>query len=236
MFGTGVDISRLGLMVMHGQPKTSSAYIQATGRVGRNSPGLVVTLLRPSRPRDLDHYEFFIGYHRALHRWVEPVTVAPYSSRTRERTFGPMQVALLRQSAILDGIPVPEFWRLEQRLNGGRIISSADRMATERTVPLMKQMAGVLESRSQSQPDGRRPRQSVALNDAGSELDRWRSVAMSSTDADPLVYSEGSSLRSPHRSVVLGDPQHKQFMLPEAFSNAPQSLRDVEGTTGVYIP
>jgi len=235
MFGTGVDISRLGLMVMHGQPKTSSAYIQATGRVGRDSPGLVVTLLRPSRPRDLDHYEFFTGYHRALHRWVEPVTVAPFSSRTRERTLGPVQVALLRQSTRVDGYPVPDHWRIEQRLNGGRWFSSAGRMASERNHQIMQHISAVLERRAQSQPMARRPRANVVKLDAGSELDRWRSVAMSSSAAEPLVYAEPAALRPPRLSVVLGDPQHRQHLLPEAFPNSPQSLREVEATTGVFV-
>jgi ATP-dependent helicase YprA (DUF1998 family) len=79
MFGTGVDIDRLSLMVVHGQPKTTASYIQATGRVGRKTSGLVLAFFRASRPRDLDHYEFFTGYHRALYRHVEPVTVAPFS-------------------------------------------------------------------------------------------------------------------------------------------------------------
>src|SRR5262249_13024935 len=93
MFGTGVDVDRLGLMVVHGQPKTTATYIQATGRVGRSGGGLVVTFLRASRPRDLDHYEFFTGYHRALYGYVEPITVAPFSPRARERCLGPVMAA-----------------------------------------------------------------------------------------------------------------------------------------------
>src|SRR5262249_21920 len=103
MFGTGVDGPRLGLMVVHGQPKTSSAYIQATGCVGRETGGLVVTFYRASRPRDLSHYEFFVGYHRELYRHVEPVTVNPFSPRARDRSLGPVAVALLRQAVELPG-------------------------------------------------------------------------------------------------------------------------------------
>ncbi len=119
MFGTGVDVNRLGLMVVHGQPKTSSAYIQATGRVGRQQGGLVVTFFRVSRPRDLDHYEFFTGYHRMLYRAVEPVTVTPYAPRARERGCGPLTVALLRQARQIDGYPVQEDWQMQQRIQGG---------------------------------------------------------------------------------------------------------------------
>ncbi len=73
MFGTGVDIPRIGLMVVNGQPKTTSAYIQASGRVGRNNGALVVVFYRATRPRDLSHYEFFGGYHRQLHKFVSPL-------------------------------------------------------------------------------------------------------------------------------------------------------------------
>jgi hypothetical protein len=115
MFGTGVDIDRLGLMVVHGQPKSSASYIQATGRVGRQAGGLVVTFLRAARPRDLDHYEYFTGYHRSLYKHVEPVTVAPFSPRARDRAFGPICVAALRQASTLSGAAVDDEWRVQQR-------------------------------------------------------------------------------------------------------------------------
>src|SRR5204862_8227411 len=111
------------LMVVHGQPKTSSSYIQATGRVGRVRGGLVVTFYRASRPRDLSHYEFFAGYHRELYRHVEPVTVNPFSPRARDRALGPIAVAVLRQATEFPGVPSPiqvqGAWRIQQRYIGG---------------------------------------------------------------------------------------------------------------------
>ena len=97
MFGTGVDVSRLSLMIVHGQPKTTSSYIQATGRVGRSLPGLIITSLSPTRPRELNHYEYFTGYHLQLYRGVEPVTVYPFAPRARDKGLGPLCVAHLRQ-------------------------------------------------------------------------------------------------------------------------------------------
>lgn len=98
MFGTGVDVDRLNLMVVSGQPKTTAQYIQSAGRVGRDKGGLIISYLRSSRPRDLDHYERFIGYHSQINRHVEAVTVRPFAKPVLERAGGPVQLAWLRNS------------------------------------------------------------------------------------------------------------------------------------------
>ncbi len=97
MLSVGIDISRLGLMLMNGQPKTTSEYIQATSRVGRGKvPGLVVTLLRASKPRDRSHYEAFRPYHEALYRRVEPTSVTPWSLASRDRSLSAALVMMIR--------------------------------------------------------------------------------------------------------------------------------------------
>jgi hypothetical protein len=100
MLSVGIDIGRLGVMLMNGQPKTTSEYIQATSRVGRaTTPGLVVTLLRSAKPRDRSHYEHFRGYHEALYRHVEPTSVTPWSASSRERSLQAALVLLVRHGA-----------------------------------------------------------------------------------------------------------------------------------------
>jgi hypothetical protein len=96
MISVGVDINRLGLMAVMGQPQSTSEYIQATSRVGRRYPGLVITMLNAAKSRDRSHYESFRDFHAALYRQVESSSVTPFSSQARSRALHAVLVALAR--------------------------------------------------------------------------------------------------------------------------------------------
>jgi len=99
MISVGVDVDRLGLMAVMGQPKTTAEYIQATSRVGRRFPGLVVTLYNWARPRDLSHYETFEHYHATFYQHVEALSVTPFASRALDRGLSAVLVSLVRLAA-----------------------------------------------------------------------------------------------------------------------------------------
>jgi hypothetical protein len=229
MFGTGVDIDRLSLMIVHGQPKTTASYIQATGRVGRKKAGLVVTFLKSTRPRDLDHYEFFTGYHRALHKYVEPVTVAPFSPRACDHALGPVAVAVLRNGASVEATRIdpswaPEsgYWKPTSSQSGSRL------MKTGRSAPELRIIAEIFESRAGKQPSGRKRAPNATENDVESFYEKWENVAKMEPS---LLYSEPSFNYVPSNAVVLGDEQHLQHKKRVVAENTPQSMREMESTT-----
>ena len=96
MISVGVDVPRLGLMLVNGQPKSTAEYIQASSRVGRGLPGLVVTLYNFGRPRDVSHFEHFRFYHGTLYRNVEATSVTPWAPRARDKALHAVVAAAVR--------------------------------------------------------------------------------------------------------------------------------------------
>jgi hypothetical protein len=96
MISVGVDVGRLGVMVVAGQPKATAEYIQATSRVGRRAPGVVITVYNWTRPRDLSHYERFEHYHATFYQQVEALSVTPFAPRALDRALSAVFIALVR--------------------------------------------------------------------------------------------------------------------------------------------
>jgi len=215
MFGTGIDIQRLGLMLVTGQPKTTSSYIQSTGRVGRKKGALVVVYFRATRPRDLSHYEYFIRHHVQIHRTVESPTVYPFSPTAVDKALGPNLVAMLRN---MRNPTTP--WN---RKNSSRS------MRTASGDPEMDVIMNFVEDRVNRQPEKRKPEDITKeiLDKLSSNIATWRSMA---TDEPELPYW---TIAQETPAVVLGDLIHENDGADDVvFSNSPQSLRDLEGETG----
>jgi hypothetical protein len=163
MISVGLDIPRLGLMVVLGQPKTHAEYIQATSRVGRDDerPGLVVTLLNFHKPRDRSHYERFRHYHETFYRAVEVSSVTPFSARALDRGLAGAVVALARHREALLTPP-----------------RGAEQIATVRGVLEPRVLAAFLD-RVRDQPiaeEERDERLRSVQNRVVDLLDSWRKV------------------------------------------------------------
>ncbi|MGH3401540.1 MAG: DISARM system helicase DrmA [Streptosporangiaceae bacterium] len=102
MLQVGVDVQRLGLMVVTGQPKNTAEYIQATSRIGRDRtrPGLVMTIYQWTRPRDLAHLEAFGYDHSTFGLKIEGLTTTPFSDRALDRGLTGVLVTAMRHSGM----------------------------------------------------------------------------------------------------------------------------------------
>lgn len=123
MIAVGVDIPRLNVMSISGQPKTTAEYIQASSRVGRQSPGIVLTLYNQAKNRDRSHYENFKDYHQAYYKYVEATSVTPFSLPALEKTLDSVVIALMRgqyfknkNEAYFDADAEKCFYDIQQKL------------------------------------------------------------------------------------------------------------------------
>lgn len=101
MISVGIDVARLNVMLMVGQPKLTSEYIQASSRVGRSFPGVAFVQYDATKSRDRSHYERFRAYHDSFYRFVEPTGATPFSKPARERALHAVIATLLRHKESL---------------------------------------------------------------------------------------------------------------------------------------
>ena len=110
MISVGVDIPRLGTMLINGQPRTTAEYIQASSRVGREYPGIVVISYNHTKSRDRSIYETFLNYHQSIYKYVESSSITPYSKGSRERCLPSVLIGL----ATAFGIEGPELTQSDE--------------------------------------------------------------------------------------------------------------------------
>ena len=222
MISVGLDISRLGLMVVLGQPKTHAEYIQATSRVGRDDrrPGLVVTLLNAYKPRDRSHYERFRHYHETFYRSVEVSSVTPFSARALDRGMAGALVALSRH--------------IEPKLTAS---GSAERLGDVRTT-IEGTLIEVFQQRVEDQPldeEELQERLHSVRSRVADLLDSWLAVVDGYRNVNTAMkYQryEPPDTASPLLREMLDkefeSSHHRKF-------RTNRSLRDVEPSVQLYI-
>jgi hypothetical protein len=222
MISVGLDIPRLGLMVVLGQPKTHAEYIQATSRIGRDDdrPGLVVTLLNIHKPRDRSHYERFCHYHATFYRAVEVGSVTPFSARALDRGFAGALVGLARHAEA----------RLTPPQGAGAIAEV--RAALERRL-----LEAFLE-RVRAQPiedeAEREERLRSVQNRIVDLLDAWLKVVADYQQAGVAVQYQPYELDQPR--PLLRDMLDQDFASePHRKFRVSRSLRDVEPEVNLFL-
>jgi hypothetical protein len=217
MISVGVDVDRLGLMAVMGQPQTTAEYIQATSRVGRRHPGLIVTLFNAARSRDRSHYEQFASYHSALYRQVESTSVTPFSSRARDRGLHAVLVGLARLM-IEDARENTSAQNIEGYLDQVEELCEA----------VLERVRNVAPEELEGTRD-----------DLEYDLGRWRKLADGrdpDLGDDPLVYEarysfKRSEPRAPDTALLRS---HSDEDLDDAFDTL-WSLRDVDVESDLYL-
>lgn len=224
MISVGLDIIRLGLMVVLGQPKTSAEYIQATSRVGRdpNRPGLVVTLLNIHKPRDRSHYERFTAYHASFYRNVEATSVTPFSPRAMDRALAASVVALARQGFSLMTPPQGAAQILQRR-------TELDIVATR------------FADRASDQDNSLSAAERQAIHTAvkslcGDLLDDWLKIAKQAQQEGSSLQYQKETVSAPRRLLYdFLDPELPNLHRIQQRFRANRSMRDVEPEVEVFV-
>jgi hypothetical protein len=215
MISVGLDIRRLGLMVVQGQPKTAAEYIQATSRVGRDHlrPGLVVAVLNLHKPRDRMHFEQFAQFHRTFYRAVEATSVTPWAARALDRALAAVVVAAARH---VDATLTPE----------AAVAQLKDQLGTRTAV------RDAIVGRA---PDhliaGGRAALSSLIDDL---LDAWIQTAdEQAAGGNVFAYARR---KSPHRLLHMPlEPEIANLRKPHRHFVAGRSMRDVEPSVALKV-
>lgn len=207
MLSVGIDINRLGIMAVYGQPKQHAEYIQATSRVGRKNPGIVFALLSQLNTRDKSQYEAFRYYHQSNYEQVEPTSVTPFSYRAVEKALHAAYVAIVRHR--------------EPSLRCNESVSlfrAKDQVPTEAKEYLLKRIRNISED---AVPYARGWLQEY--------INEWEKRAIESPDN--FLYTITPKQKNTYHSLLYSAEEGEQGEFPSTLN----SLRNVEPQCNVYI-
>jgi Helicase conserved C-terminal domain. len=216
MLSVGVDIQRLGLMMINGQPKNHSEYIQASGRIGRRAPGLIITLYNPLKPRDLSHYENFKYYHSTFFKNVEPISLTPFAKRARDAGLFGVLVGLIRN---LVPIMASNTSAKRMRLNNTQIKNQIDEIKNE-----FSSRVGIIDP----------PELQSTLDQIDSLFKLWEKYA--TFENTPLIYKATQYTKKAEKqnnNYLLKSIEQGQQGLKE-IPATPMSLREAEQEQQLY--
>ena len=224
MISVGLDIIRLGLMVVFGQPKTSAEYIQATSRVGRDHerPGLVVTILNIHKPRDRSHYERFTAYHESFYRSVEATSVTPFSPRALDRGLAGTLVSLVRLGHLSMTAPRGAGEILKERIKLDSVVDCIASGARDHTT-LPPEEADQLRQRVRQR--------------ASNLLDDWSKVAhdLSQSGVGLQYQVEVGAAQRLLYDFLSSELRNLPPQSPKMKFRANRSLRDVEPSVNLWV-
>ncbi|WP_287016986.1 helicase-related protein [Gordonia sp. (in: high G+C Gram-positive bacteria)] len=210
MISVGVDIDRLGLMTVMGQPQASAEYIQATSRVGRQHPGLVVTIFNSARSRDRSHYESFRPFHQALYRAVEATSATPFAARARDRGLHGVLIAMAR-------LLIPEM-----STNNSAYLADVNWDDLTKVAALIKERVSKVESGETDDTDG----------EVANLLDVWSNAG---EEREYMRYQnknlEAALLVRPEEALVNDEIEYSMRDVPWPTL---QSMRDVDAESSLY--
>lgn len=219
MISVGLDITRLGLMVVNGQPKATAEYIQSTSRVGRDDakPGLVITLFNCFKPRDRSHYERFTNWHEAFYRSVEVGSVTPFAPRALERALSAALVGLVRQGVAGMGQGPSAHAILARRNELESVVS-----------PFVDR--ALLHDSSLSAEEREALGIAVGAYLRGL-LDSWEKVAKADDESDLTLHYTAKEKRGQSGTALISAPLERDIQSPIAHRGrfrANRSMRDVQ--------